>query len=67
MQVVWDKDLAEDSPLPWYLPLDPSRFSLSSFRLTSVGRMITRTMVRPINSLFHFWILHLLIVLSDLF
>jgi hypothetical protein len=52
MQVVWDKDLAEDSPLPWYLPLDPSRFSLSSFRLTSVGRMITRTMVSPMNSLF---------------
>jgi len=66
MQVVWDKDLAEDSPLPWYLPLDPSRFSLSSFRLTSVGRMITRTMVRPINSLF-FQILHLSVVLSNLF
>ncbi|XP_066363483.1 cycloartenol-C-24-methyltransferase 1-like [Miscanthus floridulus] len=48
-EVVWDKDLAEDSPLPWYLPLDPSRFSLSSFRLTSVGRMITRTMVKALE------------------
>uniref|UniRef100_A0A453J4X0 SAM-dependent methyltransferase Erg6/SMT-type domain-containing protein n=1 Tax=Aegilops tauschii subsp. strangulata TaxID=200361 RepID=A0A453J4X0_AEGTS len=45
-EVIWDKDLAEDSPLPWYLPLDPSRFSLSSFRLTTVGRIITRNMVR---------------------
>jgi sterol 24-C-methyltransferase len=45
MKVIWDKDLAEDSPLPWYLPLDPSRFSLSSFRLTTVGRIITRNMV----------------------
>ncbi|CAN6222684.1 unnamed protein product [Urochloa humidicola] len=48
-EVVWDKDLAEDSPMPWYLPLDPSRFSLSSFRLTSVGRMITRTMVKALE------------------
>ncbi|KAG2640824.1 hypothetical protein PVAP13_2KG120800 [Panicum virgatum] len=48
-EVVWDKDLAEDSPLPWYLPLDPSRFSLSSFRLTSVGRMVTRTMVKALE------------------
>ncbi|RLM58785.1 hypothetical protein C2845_PM18G06230 [Panicum miliaceum] len=48
-KVVRDKDLAEDSPLPWYLPLDPSRFSLSSFRLTSVGCMITRTMVKALE------------------
>uniref|UniRef100_A0A0D9WWQ0 SAM-dependent methyltransferase Erg6/SMT-type domain-containing protein n=1 Tax=Leersia perrieri TaxID=77586 RepID=A0A0D9WWQ0_9ORYZ len=45
VKVIWDKDLAEDSPVPWYLPLDPSRFSLSSFRLTTVGRAITRTMI----------------------
>ncbi|KAL5197178.1 hypothetical protein ABZP36_000690 [Zizania latifolia] len=49
VKVIWDKDLAEDSPVPWYLPLDPSRFSLSSFRLTSVGRMITRTMVKALE------------------
>lgn len=50
VKVIWDKDLAEDSPVPWYLPLDPSRFSLSSFRLTTVGRAITRTMVRPTDT-----------------
>uniref|UniRef100_A0A0E0LIC8 Methyltransferase n=10 Tax=Oryza TaxID=4527 RepID=A0A0E0LIC8_ORYPU len=48
-EVIWDKDLAEDSPVPWYLPLDPSRFSLSSFRLTTVGRAITRTMVKTLE------------------
>ncbi|XBH96482.1 hypothetical protein VPH35_086859 [Triticum aestivum] len=48
-EVIWDKDLAEDSPLPWYLPLDPSRFSLSSFRLTTVGRIITRNMVKVLE------------------
>uniref|UniRef100_A0A0E0HLX8 SAM-dependent methyltransferase Erg6/SMT-type domain-containing protein n=1 Tax=Oryza nivara TaxID=4536 RepID=A0A0E0HLX8_ORYNI len=49
VKVIWDKDLAEDSPVPWYLPLDPSRFSLSSFRLTTVGRAITRTMVKALE------------------
>jgi len=48
-EVIWDKDLAEDSPLPWYLPLDPSRFALSSFRLTTVGRLITRNMVKALE------------------
>lgn len=42
---MWEKDLAVDSPVPWYLPLDKSHFSLSSFRLTSVGRLFTRNMV----------------------
>ncbi|CAA2958172.1 cycloartenol-C-24-methyltransferase [Olea europaea subsp. europaea] len=44
-EVVWEKDLAVDSPLPWYLPLDKSHFSLSSFRLTAIGRFITKNMV----------------------
>jgi len=48
-EVIWDKDLAVDSPLPWYLPLDPSRFSLSSFRLTTVGRLVTRNMVKALE------------------
>lgn len=50
-KVIWEKDLAKDSPLPWYLPLDTSHFSLMSFRLTSVGRFITKNMVCsfPIN------------------
>ncbi|KAL9424380.1 hypothetical protein AB3S75_036294 [Citrus x aurantiifolia] len=48
-EVIWEKDLAADSPLPWYLPLDTSHFSLSSFRLTSVGRFVTRNMVKALE------------------
>lgn len=44
-KVISEKDLAVDSPVSWYLPLDTSRFSITSFRLTSFGRFITRTMV----------------------
>ncbi|KAG0460147.1 hypothetical protein HPP92_023275 [Vanilla planifolia] len=48
-EVIWEKDLAIDSPLPWYLPLDTRHFSLSSFRLTTLGRLITRTMVKTLE------------------
>ena len=48
-QVVWEKDLAVNSPVPWYLPLDKSHFSLSSFRLTAIGRFITKNMVSVIG------------------
>ncbi|MBA0854194.1 hypothetical protein Goshw_027346 [Gossypium schwendimanii] len=48
-EIIWEKDLAVGSPLPWYLPLDTSHFSLSSFRLTSVGRFITRNMVKGLE------------------
>ncbi|EPS74599.1 hypothetical protein M569_00156, partial [Genlisea aurea] len=41
-EVLWEKDLAVDSPIPWYLHLDGSHFSLSTFRVTSVGRFLTR-------------------------
>ncbi|KAF5738384.1 Cycloartenol-C-24-methyltransferase -like protein [Tripterygium wilfordii] len=47
--VVWEKDLAADSPIPWYLPLDKNHFSLSSFRLTAVGRFFTRNMVKVLE------------------
>ncbi|XP_078430019.1 sterol methyltransferase 1 [Wolffia australiana] len=50
-EVIWEKDLAVDSPVPWYLPLDTSRFSLTSFRLTAVGRFLTRTLVRTLEGL----------------
>uniref|UniRef100_A0A3N7G2F9 SAM-dependent methyltransferase Erg6/SMT-type domain-containing protein n=1 Tax=Populus trichocarpa TaxID=3694 RepID=A0A3N7G2F9_POPTR len=43
-EVVWEKDVAVASPLPWYFPLDKNQFSLSSFRVTAVGRFITRNM-----------------------
>ncbi|XP_048330085.1 cycloartenol-C-24-methyltransferase isoform X2 [Ziziphus jujuba] len=48
-EVIWERDLAADSPLPWYLPLDKSHFSLSSFRLTAVGRFFTKNMVRALE------------------
>ncbi|KAI3838117.1 hypothetical protein MKW98_009068 [Papaver atlanticum] len=48
-EVIWDKDLAEDSPVPWYLPLDKSHFSLTSFRLTAMGRFVTRNMVKALE------------------
>ncbi|CAN6476353.1 unnamed protein product [Victoria cruziana] len=45
-EIVREMDLARNSPLPWYLPLDTTYFSLSSFRLTAVGRFLTRNLVR---------------------
>lgn len=44
-EVIWDKDLAADSPVPWYLPLDKYQLSLTGFRCSAVGRFITRNMV----------------------
>lgn len=48
-EVIWEKDLAVDSPVPWYLPLDTRHFSLSSFRLTAIGRFLTSTMVKTLE------------------
>lgn len=48
-EVIWEKDLAKDSPVSWYLPLDTSRLSFTSFRLTSVGRFITTNMVKALE------------------
>ncbi|KAJ6316646.1 hypothetical protein OIU78_019847 [Salix suchowensis] len=44
-EVIWEKDVAVASPLPWYLPLDKNQLSPSSFRVTAVGRFITRNMM----------------------
>ncbi|KAF8403790.1 hypothetical protein HHK36_011896 [Tetracentron sinense] len=49
LQVIWENDLTVDSPIPWYLPLDKSHFSLSSFRLTALGRFITKNMVKALE------------------
>ncbi|KAF8398359.1 hypothetical protein HHK36_017286 [Tetracentron sinense] len=48
-EVIWEKDLAVDSSLPWYLPLDKSHFSLSSFCLTAVGRLFTKIMGKALE------------------
>ncbi|CAN1342314.1 SMT1 [Linum perenne] len=47
--VIWSNDLAKDSPVPWYLPLDKSHFSLSSFRLTAAGRFFTKNLVKALE------------------
>ncbi|PSS26476.1 Cycloartenol-C-24-methyltransferase [Actinidia chinensis var. chinensis] len=46
---IWAKDLTEESPLPWYLPFDNCQFSLSSFRVTAVGRFVTRNMLMALE------------------
>ncbi|KAL2924432.1 Cycloartenol-C-24-methyltransferase, partial [Bienertia sinuspersici] len=48
-KVIWERDLAADSPVPWYLPLDTNHFSLSSFRLTAIGRFVTRNLVKTLE------------------
>ncbi|GMH19004.1 hypothetical protein Nepgr_020845 [Nepenthes gracilis] len=49
-EVLWEKDMAKHSPLPWYLPLDTSHFSLTSFRLTAIGRFFTKNLVRILET-----------------
>ncbi|EHA8588509.1 putative Cycloartenol-C-24-methyltransferase 1 [Cocos nucifera] len=44
-EVVWEGDRRLDSEVPWYLPLDTSKFSITNFRSTAIGRRITRSMV----------------------
>ena len=46
-------DLADESPVPWYAPLD-AKFTLSNFRQTKIGRWFTGkvgTLVVEINCL----------------
>ncbi|XP_062101985.1 cycloartenol-C-24-methyltransferase-like [Humulus lupulus] len=48
-EVIWEKNLAADSQVPWYLPLDKSHFSLNNFQATAVGRFMTRNMVKALE------------------
>ncbi|PIN27157.1 SAM-dependent methyltransferase [Handroanthus impetiginosus] len=50
-EVIWEKDLALDSYVPWYLPLDKTHFSLSNFRTTATGRLITKYMVMALEKM----------------
>ncbi|XP_050211056.1 cycloartenol-C-24-methyltransferase [Mercurialis annua] len=47
--VIWSSDLAVSSPVPWYLPLNASHFSLTGFRLTPIGKFFTRNMVKVLE------------------
>ncbi|XP_062212774.1 cycloartenol-C-24-methyltransferase 1-like isoform X2 [Phragmites australis] len=50
-EVIFAKDLAEDFPCPWYQPMDPSHFSLTSFQCTRAGRFITRAFLNTLEFL----------------
>lgn len=50
-EVLFEENLTVSSAVPWYAPLDTSHFSLSSFRLTALGRFLTRNMVRVLEFL----------------
>lgn len=50
-EVLEAADLAKTAQVPWYQPLDPDHFSLSQFRLTIVGRAITRMFVWTLETL----------------
>ncbi|XP_039030759.1 cycloartenol-C-24-methyltransferase-like [Hibiscus syriacus] len=50
-ELIWEKDLASDCPVPWYLPFDKNHLSLSSFRLTPLGRFFTRNLVKALEFL----------------
>uniref|UniRef100_A0A0E0J108 SAM-dependent methyltransferase Erg6/SMT-type domain-containing protein n=1 Tax=Oryza nivara TaxID=4536 RepID=A0A0E0J108_ORYNI len=45
VKVILAKDMAEESPLPWYQPLDPSQLSLTHFQFTRIGRFLGQTLV----------------------
>jgi len=44
-QILMEEDLAKNSQVPWYQPLDPNHISLSTLKLTPIGRFFTHNMV----------------------
>eukprot|EP00850_Spirogloea_muscicola_P012310 SM000079S22428 [mRNA] locus=s79:107297:110244:+ [translate_table: standard] len=50
-EVLEDADLVKTAKVPWYQPLDPTHFSITNFRLTFLGRSITRVMVWTLEKL----------------
>ncbi|XP_021317675.1 cycloartenol-C-24-methyltransferase 1-like [Sorghum bicolor] len=44
-EIVFAKDLAEDSPCPWYQEIDPGHFSWTNFNNSHVGKFITQAVV----------------------
>ncbi|CAH2035383.1 unnamed protein product [Thlaspi arvense] len=47
--VIWEKDFAKDSPVPWYLPMDTNNLSLLSFRVTTVGKFVTDALIKGLE------------------
>eukprot|EP00850_Spirogloea_muscicola_P013196 SM000088S23737 [mRNA] locus=s88:335094:337758:- [translate_table: standard] len=50
-EILDDADLVKTAKVPWYQPLDPTHFSITNFRLTFLGRSITRVMVWTLEKL----------------
>uniref|UniRef100_A0A0A9F5M6 Methyltransferase n=1 Tax=Arundo donax TaxID=35708 RepID=A0A0A9F5M6_ARUDO len=50
-EVVFVKDLAEDSPCPWYQDIEPGYFSCTSFKNSRVGQFFTRAIVTTLEFL----------------
>ncbi|CAM6128200.1 unnamed protein product [Calypogeia fissa] len=50
-EIIRVEDLVKTAEVSWYQPLDPDHFSLSSFRLTRLGRFFTRNMVKCLETL----------------
>ncbi|XWS60634.1 hypothetical protein CRYUN_Cryun07bG0052200 [Craigia yunnanensis] len=48
-EVIWENDLAVDSPVPWYLPLNKNHYSSNSFCLTAIERFISKNMVKALE------------------
>eukprot|EP00850_Spirogloea_muscicola_P015794 SM000124S25926 [mRNA] locus=s124:104934:107848:+ [translate_table: standard] len=50
-EILEDADLVKTAKVPWYQPIDPTHFSITNFRLTFLGRSITRVMVWTLEKL----------------
>lgn len=50
-EILMEEDLAKNSQVPWYQPLDYNHYSLSTLKLTPVGRFFTHTMVRLLEAI----------------
>ncbi|EEC68040.1 hypothetical protein OsI_35865 [Oryza sativa Indica Group] len=50
-EVILAKDMAEESPLPWYQPLNPSQLSLTHFQFTRIGRFLGQTLLKSLEFL----------------
>lgn len=50
-KVLESSDLTLTADVPWYEPINPTRLSVSSFRTTRVGRLLTRGMVSVLETL----------------
>ncbi|KAL6629499.1 hypothetical protein ACP70R_029264 [Stipagrostis hirtigluma subsp. patula] len=53
-EVVFVKDLSDDSPCPWYQEIDPGNFSCTSFKNSRTGKFMFRAIVSILESFYIF-------------